>query len=116
MEIAKAMMHLQDLGVKQVIIRYSGSGDSGQIDDIFYIRSSDDEESSTDIGVNDTVHSIIESRSYTLLNPIEDWYNNEGGYGTIKIEVPSGEYHIENNINIVNVETYEHEGQLEDKA
>ena len=113
MDITKAMMHLVDLGVKSIIVNYSGSGDSGQIDEILFQDSEDNE---TTQEVYSDVRDIIEKRSYDLLNPIEDWYNNEGGYGQIVIQVPSGEYTIENNIYITETETYNHEGQLTDKG
>jgi hypothetical protein len=115
MNIAKAMMHLEDLGVKKVIVKYSGGGDSGQIDEILFSKTEDDDENDgEDIGVNKEVLEIIEAKAYRLLNPIEDWYNNDGGYGTVIIQVPTGEYNIENNIYITETETYEHDGKLED--
>ena len=121
MDITKAMVHLVDLGVKHIIIEYSGSGDSGAIDGIAFSKIA--RQSSTDSDedycpkemVNRDVYDIIDKRAYNLLDDIEDWYNNDGGYGKIIIQVPSGEYTIENNINIMDVETYYHEGKLTDK-
>lgn len=116
MNIAKAMLHLEDLGVKKVIVQYSGGGDSGQIDEIYFSKSGedDDENNGEKAGVSAEVIEIIEAKSYRLLDPIEDWYNNEGGYGTIIINVPSGDYKIENNVYVREIETFDHDGTLED--
>jgi hypothetical protein len=51
-----------------------------------------------------------------LLNEIEDWWNNEGGYGTLCIMVPSGKYIINNHIRITDTEDYFHDGDLLSKA
>lgn len=112
----KAMMHLQDIGVNEVRVEYSGGGDSGGIEDTsFYHRNSND------IGVNgDTLNdkvdpaikTIIEDAAYLKLNEIEDWWNNDGGYGSMTINVPSGEYTINNNIRITDYEVYNHDGSL----
>jgi hypothetical protein len=48
----------------------------------------------------------------TILDTIEDWWNNEGGDGKLAILVPSGEYNVENNIRIVDYKEFIHEGNL----
>lgn len=110
------MFHLEDLGVKKIIVKYSGGGDSGQIDEVFFSKTGEDDDELTaeQAGVKAEAVDIIESKTYKLLNPIEDWYNNDGGYGIVTIQVPSGDYNIENNVYHMETETYEHDGQLED--
>jgi hypothetical protein len=49
-----------------------------------------------------------------MLDDIEDWYNNDGGYGTVTINLNDFTYSIENNVRITDVETYNHEGELKD--
>jgi hypothetical protein len=107
-----AMMYLQDNGIKEIVIDYSGSGDSGGIDEIYFRDNKGDDMT---FDCDDSVKSFIEDLAYSELNHIEDWYNNEGGWGQILIKVPTAEYTIENNIRITEYETFDHEGQFESK-
>ena len=47
-----------------------------------------------------------------ILGDIEDWWNNDGGYGVLSILVPSGKYRIDNSVYITNTEHYTHAGNL----
>ena len=128
------LIQLADLGVTGIKIIYEGSGDSGCIDDVLYTvdKLSENEEDAFDAvkslepwdtGVKhlDVLHSglcsdIQNFAEEKILNDLEDWWNNEGGYGTMCILVPSGKYQLENNIRITEVETFEHDGSLIDKS
>ena len=128
------LIQLADLGVTGIKIKYEGSGDSGCIDDVLYTvdKLSENEEDafdavksleSWDTGVKrlDMLHSGLSSdiqnfAEEKILNDVEDWWNNEGGYGSMCILVPSGKYQLENNIRITEVETFEHDGSLIDKS
>ena len=128
------LIQLADLGVTGIQIYYEGSGDSGCIDQVLYttdklpesledafdkIRSLNtwDEESkylrNLDSGLSSDIESFAEEK---ILDSIEDWWNNEGGYGTMCILVPSGKYDVMNNIRITEVETFEHVGNLIDQT
>ena len=128
------LIKLADLGVTGIQIYYEGSGDSGCIDQVLYttdklpesledafdkIRSLNtwDEESkylrNLDSGLSSDIESFAEEK---ILDSIEDWWNNEGGYGTMCILVPSGKYDVMNNIRITEVETFEHVGNLIDQT
>ena len=128
------LIQLADLGVTGIQIYYEGSGDSGCIDEVLYttdklpeneqdafdkIRSLNtwDEESkhlrSLDSGLSSDIESFAEEK---ILDSIEDWWNNDGGYGTLCILVPSGTYDIMNNVRITEVETYQHVGNLIDQT
>jgi hypothetical protein len=128
------LIQLADLGVTGIKIKYDGSGDSGCIDDVLYTvdKLSENEEDafdavksleSWDTGVKrlNMLHSGLSSdiqnfAEEEILNDVEDWWNNEGGFGDMCILVPSGKYQIENNIRITDTETYEHDGSLIDKS
>ena len=84
--------YLKDLGVTEITINYSGGGDSGQIDSIEYANPKVKGEFST---IPERILKAVESEGYRLLNGIDDWYNNEGGYGTIVINVSDFEYAID---------------------
>lgn len=128
------LIQLADLGVTGIQIYYEGSGDSGCIDEVLYttdklpenledafdkIRSLNtwDEESkhlrSLDSGLSSDIESFAEEK---ILDSIEDWWNNDGGYGTMCILVPSGKYDVMNNVRITEVETYQHVGSLIDQT
>ena len=63
--------------------------------------------------INSSAYSDIENFAHeVILDQIEDWWNNEGGYGDLLIKVPSGEYIVNNNVRIMNVEEYNHHGNL----
>ena len=111
-DLVGAMIYLHDNGIKEILIRYSGGGDSGAIDEVDFLNHNGD-----DVGFDcdDSVKQFIEDLAHLKLNDIEDWWNNDGGWGQITITVPTAEYNIENNINIPNHETFNHEGQFESK-
>jgi hypothetical protein len=44
---------------------------------------------------------------------MEDWWNNDGGYGIMVIRLKDLKYKINNNINILNVEEYNHNGEID---
>ena len=128
------LIQLADLGVTGIKITYEGSGDSGCIEDVIYTtdKLSENEEDAFDMvksleswaqdakdlkklhsGLASDIENFAEEK---ILNDVEDWWNNEGGYGSMCILVPSGKYQLENNIRITEVETFEHEGSLIDKS
>ena len=128
------LIQLADLGVTGIKITYEGSGDSGCIEEVLYTidKLSENEEDAFDavkslepwdpaIRHLDVLHSglcsdIQNFAEEKILNDVEDWWNNEGGYGSMCILVPSGKYQLENNIRITEVETFEHDGSLIDKS
>ena len=119
------LLQLADLGVTGIKIIYSGGGDSGAIDDIIYtteeVTNLEDLDNLDQYGENvlnlrdlsTSLYSDIEDFATSkLLDNIEDWWNNEGGYGTVLITIPSGNYTINNNIYFTKTETYNHNGNL----
>ena len=113
-----SLLKLADLGVTAIRISYSGSGDDGSIDEV--LATKDNADDFEDIYSLDFFEEIdSENRTVIadwcvekLLNDIEDWWNNDGGYGYLYIKIPSGEYKIENNIQYV--ETFNHSGKILD--
>ena len=131
-ELQSLLLKLADADVRQVFFEYEGSGDSGGIDNIYISKKQvphDDLKGEQflphQIGeyVDDVVnirdhfkHDIvdkIEKMCYSLiLNHLEDWYNNEGGYGWIMMDIPSGKTFCKNTIRYVETETYNHDINL----
>lgn len=125
------LLQLADLGVTAIKIHYSGGGDSGAIDSIIYSTepnidfdeiedlnswTSDFNLSNLKIPNMDLYNEISDFADDKILTDIEDWWNNDGGYGNLCIKVPSGEYKIFNNIYITNTESYHHQGNLIEKT
>ena len=119
------LLQLADLGVTGIKVMYSGGGDSGAIDEIIYttekvtcLEDLDDLDPYSENVLNlrdlsTSLYSNIEDFATSkLLDNIEDWWNNEGGYGTVLITIPSGNYKINNNIYFTETETYNHNGNL----
>ena len=128
------LIQLADLGVTGIQIYYEGGGDSGCIDEVLYTTDKlpeDEEEAfdkirslnsweegakylrNLDSGLSSDIESFSEEK---ILNDVEDWWNNEGGYGTMCILVPSGKYDVMNNVRITEIETFEHVGNLIDQT
>ncbi len=121
-ELMQTLIQLADLGVTGIRINYEGGGDSGCIEDIFYTDKegvSLEEvqnlpwDSKNLNNLSSELASNIENFAHAqILDDIEDWWNNEGGHGTLSILVPSGEYSIENNIRKIEYDEFFHEGNL----
>ena len=128
-EMTGLLLQLADLGVTGIKIFYSGGGDSGDIDDIVYTTT---KEATFNNIMNLTTYGedllnlqtlddelsdkIRDFASEKILNDLEDWWNNDGGYGTMLIKIPSGKYEINNNIYVTDTEEFEHNGDLINKT
>ena len=126
------LLQLADRGVTGIRVHYSGGGDSGCIEDITYTTetlSTDEEKAFETIdGLSQWNYSsaggdlraldsglasdLDDFANDKILGDLEDWWNNDGGYGVMSIIVPSGKYRISNNIYITHTEEYTHEGSL----
>lgn len=118
-----AMMALAELGIKEIRVEYSGGGDSGQIDAYHYNKTPElGEWENSFIKIDEDelpegLHAFIDKRVDNLLvNGIEDWYNNDGGQGELRINVPEGVYTLENNIYHQESTTYNHEGTFTEEG
>ena len=129
LELTSLLFRLADFGITGVKVKYDGGGDSGAIEWIGVTR----EHCETPEDVNDKVEdwetesnlASIDGNLYyqielfadeKLLNDIEDWWNNEGGFGDLCICVPSGKYIINNHVRITETEDFFHDGDLLSKT
>lgn len=129
LELTSLLFRLADIGITGIKVNYDGGGDSGAIEWIGYTKepcaTPEDINNYIDNWDNDSnlaeldssVYSLIEDFAHSkLLNDIEDWWNNEGGFGDLCICVPSGKYIINNFIRMTETEDYFHDGSLLEKA
>ena len=128
-EMTGLLLQLADLGVTGIKIFYSGGGDSGDIDDIVYTTTkeaafnnimnlpSHGEDVLYLQNLNDELADKIKDfANEKILNDLEDWWNNDGGYGAMLIKIPSVKYEINNIIYITDTEEFEHDGDLISKT
>jgi hypothetical protein len=128
-EMTGLLLKLADLGVTGIKIFYSGGGDSGDIDDVVYTTI---KEAAFNNIMNLSNHGedvlylanldgelkdeLTDFANEKILNDLEDWWNNDGGYGVMLIKIPSGQYEINNTIYVTDTEEFEHEGDLISKS
>jgi len=129
LELTSLLFKLADLGITGVKVKYDGGGDSGAIEWIGYTTEKCDtpedvndniddwetESALTNLG-GDLYYQIESFAESKLLDDIEDWWNNEGGFGSLCICVPSGKYIINNHIRITETEDFFHDGDLFSKT
>ena len=128
-EMTGLLLQLADLGVTGIKIFYSGGGDSGDIDDIVYTTTKEATFNNimnlTSYGENllnlqtlddELSDKIKDFANEKILNDLEDWWNNDGGYGTMLIKIPSGKYEINNMIYTTDTEDFHHAGNLINKT
>jgi hypothetical protein len=123
-EVFKQVIDLRDKGVEFIKVEYAGGGDSGSIESKFMYNKSiekimweDDDLEHYEAGHFDYLFSNeLEGYIYDILHGIEDWWNNDGGYGTILIRLKDLKYKINNNVYYTQTEHYSHEGGFNLKA
>ena len=123
-KVFKQVMNLRDKGVEFIKVEYAGGGDSGSIESTFMYNKSIEkimwEENNLEhyeVSHFDYILSNeLESYTYSILHDIEDWWNNDGGYGTILIRLKDLKYKINNNVYYTQTDNYNHEGKFNLKA
>jgi hypothetical protein len=113
LEESLALVSLKDMGINFLHVEYSGGGDSGSIETITpystvkimydnngVIEAIGDLENYNEIIIDDHIKKTldrIESEIISaILNDIEDWWSNEGGYGNMYVDLTTGAYIINN--------------------
>lgn len=85
------LLHLlKDQGAVRIEVSYSGSGDSGGIDDTTAYNANDDL-----VTLPDGAQALIEEWAWEHAIPHTGWENNEGGEGTVTIDLATFEVEAE---------------------
>jgi hypothetical protein len=118
---------LKLLNVHAFRINFEGSGDDGQIDEIEFYNANENINIPNDMiswvyteygqepkDRKVTLHKAIEDLGYKMLDEAgHDWYNNDGGYGTIDVTLEDEDsrpsVHMEINIRYMNEDRYEYD-------
>lgn len=128
-ELTSLLFRLADFGITGVKVKYDGGGDSGAIEWIGYTKKPCETPEDVNDNVDDWAdewnlakldqdlyYELEQFAESKILDDIEDWWNNEGGWGELCICIPSGKFIINNNVRITDHETFNHEGSILDKA
>jgi hypothetical protein len=123
-KLESIMIGLVNAGIKKVCVYYEGSGDSGAIESITYSTNPDIEFDALQgwnqgfnlNNYNSELYTLLEDYCQEmLLNDIEDWWNNDGGFGHVNIDVEAGTYEIQNSVRVTDYEEFNHSGNLFEK-
>ena len=89
---------LKNLGITTLIGEYDGSGDSGSIDSVYC-----EDENGSNVTVNSDIESTVENMLYEILSDKYDydWYNNDGGYGTVRIDLEEQTWNVDGAVRII---------------
>jgi hypothetical protein len=92
-------------GVHYIIGEFSGSGDSGYIEDYTFLDKNED--IILDISFEKLECDSNEFESF-INNYITDydWWNNEGGYGTFKVDLKENKIHTDYHIAEITYEEF----------
>lgn len=83
---------LNKLGIAKTVTEFSGSGDSGDLNGTVYYDA-DDQVLDVEVNdIHDVVHAVLKNYGY-------DWYNNDGGFGTVTFHPKQGKINVDMNIN-----------------
>lgn len=93
-------------GIRIVNVEYSGYGDSGAIDCIEAYGDGDEEL----VAISQSVRSDIEELAYELMPG--GFENNEGGEGTVKLDLVKGAYQLHHGQRVVETEWSTKEGKF----
>lgn len=113
--VKKYIIKAKNEGYKYIIITYEGSGDSGTIEDVGMSNDIPGSvwEDFSGKKIEGEDREAIEEWAYDeALSNVSDWYNNDGGYGIITINVDDGTFQVENNLRVMDILIESHSGKL----
>lgn len=104
---------LNSIGVSMVVVEYDGEGDSGQINSVSAAAVDGTTVALTDpvpVAIKElwpgygTLEAVIEALAWDALAVYHGGFeNNDGGYGTLTINVTEGKFLLEHNDRFVDV-------------
>ena len=124
--LSDILFNIRLAGYGYVCIDYSGSGDSGNVDDVYLVKKENgtqDEEGVITVttygweqhvmrlpgDIQQVIEDFVDSR---ILSDGADWYNSDGGGGTVAICTENGDYYDDRYVNIIEREQHPETGNL----
>lgn len=101
-----ACEHLRAAGVAKVICHYSGYGDSGGVEDVYYYTADDSPVARGDLPDDSDIREYAES-----LLPA-GFEINDGGQGEVHFDLLAGTYSVHHEQNRTEVDVDEYEGEF----
>lgn len=90
-------------GATAVIVIYDGSGDSGGVEDV-YLQMPDN---SANRHLPRDIRDLAEDLAYKMLeNNFIGWENNDGAYGSVKVDIAARTAHIDHEERIMTTNAY----------
>jgi hypothetical protein len=122
--MTSTLLQLADLGVTGVYITFEGGGDSGAIESILYTKnefiSFDFDNDNFEFALGNLSKELCDQienfADHHIIQEYEDWWNNDGGFGNLKIMVPSGKFVLETSVRVTEYEDSVHNGNLIETA
>lgn len=119
------LFNLAAQGYSYVCLEYSGGGDSGCIDSTYLIKrgfATEKKDGSVTVHNNaehfhmsdELVERIEEEAHSQVLESASDWWNNDGGGGTLYISTDDCTYHGDHYINVTVQEEEALDGKMHD--
>jgi hypothetical protein len=104
------LFNLASQGYSHIYVRYSGSGDDGGVDEMYLVErghviEADDNfpELRDDLGladIEDELSKVLMVKVYEILSHEDNWYDNEGGGGTLFISTEDYKYKGDHYVNV----------------
>ena len=113
--LKKNIIKAKNEDYKYIIITYEGSGDDGSVEQIYMSNEIPDSPWESINGQEITLpdsNAIENWACDTALESVSNWYDYDGGYGIIVINVNDGTYEVENNVRYVDVTTETQSGKV----
>jgi len=93
--LKELIIQLKRLGVSMAEADFNGSGDEGSFDKPIFLDAGKKE-----LVVDDAAKESTEQAFSSVLDDYGyDWYNNDGGYGSVTLNVTKGTIDVDMNIN-----------------
>ncbi|GIW31559.1 MAG: hypothetical protein KatS3mg071_1733 [Meiothermus sp.] len=105
-----AINELKQRGIQRLRYYFDGSGDSGSIESITLLRADGEEVRLEDPALE---HELDEL-GYEVLDRCDVYFDDEGCFGEIEIDLISGAIEVENNVRYIDYSTEKHRFSLKE--
>lgn len=119
------LLNIAAQGYHWVKVSYSGGGDDGSVDEVELIPAEALDIEDNELKWHDHNYEgakpdqelveVLEDFVYEkVLSKLDDWWNNEGGGGTMYVSTLDASYHVDHYVNVTETIDSKHDGKLGD--